>query len=207
MSLGVHRLLIWDRHYACRLDRQWTPPSDPNPTPDGHPLSKWTCTKPDLLSSSDSMQLIMGMTYSLKNMLGKLSPEHHVMDGGRASISASRKSSLAASPVDEALPSDDLLSSLMTSKETSFTYLCSKYRLLYYETGTGWKFVMLVDPTNTGPSSDLDQLLRQFYATTFLSAVIQNPSYRMAEADLARPALLSKIDEFIGSSKLLKLIS
>lgn len=57
----MSRLLVFDRNFQCRLDRISRLPSGP---PSSSP--------PEGLSEEESMQLIMGMCYSLKNMLGKL---------------------------------------------------------------------------------------------------------------------------------------
>lgn len=50
------RLLIFDRHWNCRLDRNFKPPNNDN------------------LSIEESMQLLRGSCYSLKTMLERLSP-------------------------------------------------------------------------------------------------------------------------------------
>lgn len=57
----MSRLLIFDRNFQCRLDRTSRPASVSPPS-----------SSPEGLSEEESMQLIMGMCYSLKTMLGKL---------------------------------------------------------------------------------------------------------------------------------------
>ena len=177
MSVGVYRLLIFDRHYSCRLDRSWlTPPSN---------------TDSNQLTPEDTLQLIMGMTYSLKNMLQKLSPAQPTDADNPSSPNASSSSLTYSAPFPNL-------------QDYSYTYLCSHYRLLYHESPTGWKFVMLVEPCPA--SEDLPQILPSFYANVFLRAVIQNPLYRGHEKDFGRTGLLAKIDEFITSSSKFKLV-
>lgn len=173
MSIGVYRLLIFDKHYSCRLDRSWSTPSPSR-------------SESNQLTPEETLQLIMGMTYSLKNMLQKLSPSSTSDTDGISSPKSS-----ASSLTTDSAPFPNL-------RDCSYTYLCSHYRLLYHEPPTGWKFVMLVEPCPA--SDDLAQLLPSFHANVFLRAVIQNPLYRGSEKDFGRTGFLGKIDEFIAGS-------
>lgn len=194
MTVGtVHRFLVFDKSFGCRLDRQWGPKSKDSSSSSVSPSTT------SQLSDTETMQLIMGSTYSLKNMLKKLSPSSSDLyaDGTSSKVAsppASRRSSASesapVSPIEP--PSLDF----KVPRETCFSFVTSKYRLTYYESPTGWKLVLLTDP-GTPTSGELENLMRGLYKDIFVKHVIQNPAYRMSEPTFDRPGLLLLLDEFI----------
>lgn len=179
----MQRLLVFDRAYACRLDRKWLPAGG---SPPPGPTAAGPAADAAALTDTETMQLIMGMTYSLKNLLGRLAPE----ESGAAP--ASRRDSAAASPVGEPEGSPPIT----LASEHCYTYVCSKYRLTYYESVTGWRLCLLSEPAYARPA-ELEALMRGLYNEVFVRHVVQNPAYRLSEASLERPGLLARLDEYL----------
>lgn len=201
MAIGaVHRFLIFDRGFACRLDRQWgakTSSTHSQSTQSSSPSSGSRSASSSQLSDTETMQLIMGSTYSLKNMLKKLSPSTYDGSSSKmASPSASRRTSATESA--PASPTDLQSPDFKVPRETCFSFVTSKYRLVYYESPTGWKLVLLTDPGSPG-AGELENLMRGLYRDIFVKHVIQNPAYRMSEPSFERPGLLLLLDEFVSS--------
>ncbi len=143
------------------------------------------------LSENEIMQLIMGMTYSLKNMVQKLSPEPDV----RESTSSSRKSSAVNSPTEDGSASTP---SIEIPKDICFSYMTSKYRLAYYESVTGWKLVLLLDPSNLN-NSIIEKIMKGIYQEILVKNIIQSPMFRMNEESYIRPSVLIRLDEFLAT--------
>lgn len=144
-----------------------------------------------------SEQLILGLTFSLRNMLLKLAP---VSGGTGATVSASN------SPLPDG---------------HSFVFKTSRYRLLFYEAPSGWRLVMLADAsapasaatsvaTALGPVTP-DTALRHLFGTVFLDAAVLYPlgalhtplkstqHRRIAVKNdvFARAGFLARLDSFI----------
>jgi len=212
MAIGqVYRLLILDQKFACRLDKNWpinlivpvaTAGKTQLSTSASSVQQQSQIEAGQQLSDEETMQLIMGMTYSLKNMLIRLSPAKGAADVASivSSPNASRRPS--STPSTPTTPASLTFSSPQLNwtqpSEYCFSYLASKYRLTYYESVTGWKFILLSEPLFPA-QGELEALMRRMYAEVFVKHVVQNPIYRMQnpEAGFQRPGLLAKLDEFI----------
>lgn len=59
-----------------------------------------------------------------------------------------------------------------SGKADAWTYRSSKYRLVYLEVASGWKFILLM---GLGMTTNLDSILKTFYSTVFLEWIINNP--------------------------------
>lgn len=157
------RLLILDREYRCRLDHRF--PGAPVPPPQHQ------------LTDTESMQLIMGMCYSLRTTLGKLVP------------------SGPTPPV-------------------AFSYRTDRYRLAYYETASGWHFVLLTGlgassttgsrtpstATYGGITFSLERALEAFFSTVFLPWVVRNPLLdpQVVDLDAETGSFKIKLTEFFA---------
>ena len=64
-----------------------------------------------------------------------------------------------------------------TTKESFLGYSTNKYKLHYFETPTGLKFVMLTD-TNVG---SLNDSLNEIYSKLYVEYVVKNPLYQPGE--------------------------
>lgn len=87
-----------------------------------------------------------------------------------------------------------LISRLSTksSKEGLVSYTATNYKLHFFETPTGLKFVMNTD-MNVG---DIQDVLRRVYAKIFVEYVVRNPLYRPGEP-VDSELFSAKLDEYI----------
>ena len=176
---ATQRLLIFDQKFKCRLDRQWEPAPlsrDPRKASVSSLVSspaavsagsfKALASEHTALPQEHSRQLLMGLTYSLRNMLRRLSP------------------AASTSPLDY-----------------SFDYVTSKYRLLYYEPASSWRFIMLVDAQPTTPTTNgsLESVLRTVYTDLFVEAIVRNPLVNVDSDMFDQPGFLAKLDDFLLS--------
>ncbi len=158
----VYRFLIFDRRSNCRLDRDFF--KKLSPTREGGETSKTAQPSTAELSSSETMELIIGTCHSLKSMLSRLEP---LRTGGESEAGEGEVASASSQAVGAAERGGGLARS-GGGRAVSFSYRTNKYRLHYYESATGWKFVMLTSPSS-GPvaaPSALANLAGPFFSTT-----------------------------------------
>lgn len=81
------------------------------------------------------------------------------------------------------------------SDEQFVNYRTSTYKLHFYETLTGYKFVMLTDPT----TDSLRFVLRQIYIGPFLEYVVRNPLIVMdsREHELGNEYFRASVDRLV----------
>ena len=79
-----------------------------------------------------------------------------------------------------------------TTKEGFLGYSTNKYKLHYYETPTGLKFVMLTD-TNVG---SLNDSLADIYSKIYVEYVVKNPLYQLGEW-IDSELFSSELDAFV----------
>lgn len=78
------------------------------------------------------------------------------------------------------------------------SYITPLYKLHYFETPTGYKFVMMTDPTVPEMKEDL----RKIYSDLFVDMVVKNAEYEIGSAIHSQPfdeavtSFVSKIDYF-----------
>lgn len=138
------------------------------------------------------MQLIMGMTFSLKNMMLRLAPETKSgTESGSVSAGSSRRSSQVSSPVVAS-------SGQVMRRDICFSYLTSKYRLSYFESLSGWKLVLLSEPVTLG-TADIEQAMRRLYHEVLVRQVIHSPLFRLTEASFNRPNVINQLESCIRS--------
>lgn len=151
-----------------------------------------------------SQQLILGLTYSLKNMLLKLAPIPSSSSFSNNNANASSSNTNANTTATEGY---------------SFSYKTSKYRLFYFESFTGWRFIIISDNFTTSNTINNpvygaitpETTLKVFYASIFIDFLVKYPlgtiyttekstqKHRVSvENDfLHRKGFLGKLDEFI----------
>jgi hypothetical protein len=86
-------------------------------------------------------------------------------------------------------------------KEGFTSYKTSKYRLNYYETPTGYKFVLNTDTAVTHPI--VRDLLQNIYGKVFVEYVIKNPMYAIGQP-ITCELFDSRLDEFVKASSFYK---
>jgi hypothetical protein len=86
-----------------------------------------------------------------------------------------------------------------TREDTFMSFRTSAYKLHYFETPTGFRFILLSDPT----ADSLRFVLRQIYQGAFLEYVVRNPLIGTDSAKTGRgidnDALRSAIDAYVRS--------
>lgn len=195
MGLGqAHRFFIFDRHFACRLDYKWPSTSKTSTSP----AAETKEMKDGSLSDTETMQLIMGLTFSLKNMMLRLAPEVPAgSESGPASASSSRRSSKVSSPTTTIKAEDG---PVWTRKEVCFSYITSKYRLCYFESVSGWKLVLLSDPSAASSTAEVEQVMRSLYDEVLVRQVMHSPIFRLTEASFDRPNVISRLEALLHTS-------
>ena len=82
--------------------------------------------------------------------------------------------------------------SITSAKEGLLGYTASSYKLHYFETPTGFKFVMNTD-TNVG---NIQDVLRHIYSRIFVEYVVRNPLERPGEA-VKSELFETKLDNYV----------
>ena len=82
--------------------------------------------------------------------------------------------------------------SITSAKEGLVGYTASNYKLHYFETPTGFKFVMNTD-TSVG---NIQDVLRNIYAKIFVEYVVRNPVARPGEA-VDSELFAAKLDDYV----------
>lgn len=85
----------------------------------------------------------------------------------------------------------------MSPKKGSF-YACStsKFKLNYYETGSGIRFVLC---TELG-AGDMREVLRQIYANIFVEYLVKNPLWK-AEEPITCPLFITHLNNFLDGTE------
>ncbi|KAF8597500.1 snare-like protein [Ceratobasidium sp. AG-I] len=186
--MTIYSLYIYDRHCACVFYQDWHRTRQPVPAPPGSMLSD---ISPPLDSTKSSNSAIKAPTSAVTSPRNTLSSSAGLViaynDG-----SAGAKNAPALPPKDPqqerstGLPFDEeaklvygVLLSLrhMVQKlsgrpdEAFSSYTTSVYKLHYFETTSGYKFIMLTDPA----ADALRFILRQIYTGPFIEHVVRNP--------------------------------
>lgn len=86
-------------------------------------------------------------------------------------------------------------------KDGFLSYKTSKYRLNYYETPTGVKFVMNTDTTVTHPI--VRDLLKSIYGQIYVEYAVKNPMYILGQP-IESELFGVKLDELVRGSPLFK---
>lgn len=228
----IHRFLLYDRSFNCRLDRAYPvlPASPPPPVPPvtappvPHDAEDRAPSSPDgaawhrvlvhrprfravasvdefdgLAAALDqqlqlrlsppppapvpehSQQLLLGMTFSLRNMLVKL--------GTTATTSTPTTTTT-------------------TTSGYSFNFKTSRYRLVFFEAFTGWRFILLTDTIHSLPA--LEAALPRFYEGLFCDFVVRYPLGSVLalrhgaipdDCIFQRPGFINRLDDFLLTVK------
>ncbi|GFQ64564.1 trafficking protein particle complex subunit 1 [Trichonephila clavata] len=79
-------------------------------------------------------------------------------------------------------------------KEGFLNYLTSKYKLNFYETGTGLKFIMNTDIS----AVNVRELLQRIYREVYVEYVVKNPECKMGK-EIVSEVFQSKLDKLVRS--------
>jgi len=225
----LHRLLIFDRKYNCKFDHEWL--EDVNHTNNTSNDQRRTSVAslvsaamsnsqlPLFLPSSssqqqqqqqqsstafkfynknekaeespmnkeDSRQLILGLVYSIRNMGKKMT---HSSNPSSSDLHVKG----TTNPIGE----------------YSFQYSCNKYKLIFYESITGWRFVLMLHnnnnhsttTTNSSTSSNIPNgILYDLYNSVFQECIIRNPLVDPQTDHFNRQSFINKIGEYFTAVK------
>lgn len=152
-----------------------------------------------MMSKEDSRQLVLGLVYSIRNMSRKM------IHSSTISNTNFITRTIPACPLNETnftINSNNSPFTLITggsnfpfpiAGEYSFQYSCNRYKLIFYESITGWRFVLLLHNNgNIVPNG----ILYDLYNGIFQENVIKNPLVDPQKDHFNRQSFINKIDEY-----------
>uniref|UniRef100_A0AAX7VLH9 Trafficking protein particle complex subunit n=1 Tax=Astatotilapia calliptera TaxID=8154 RepID=A0AAX7VLH9_ASTCA len=163
--MTVHNLYIFDRNGNCLY------------------YNEWNRKKQAGISKEEEFKLMYGMLFSIRSFVSKMSPldmypSHHLSICPPDSLSVHLSSCLWSLSV--------------LRKEGFLSFQTSKYRLHYYETPSGLKFVLNTDLSVTNARDTLQHI----YSNLYVELIVKNPvctSTQTLESEL----FSSRLDAFI----------
>ncbi|WVQ78768.1 hypothetical protein IAT38_000859 [Cryptococcus sp. DSM 104549] len=173
--MTIYSLYIFDRHCDCVYYQDWhrtrpvRPPPPDNFKPGVHRL------RPARQANETARESIFADKRSSGQSGG--------MNGGADGLGGGREKMPKGLPFDEesklvygvVLSLRNMVKKLSGRDEAFTSYSTSQYKLHLYECLTGYKFVLLSDPS----SDSLRFVLRQLYVGPFLEYVVRNPLVKM----------------------------
>ncbi|KZV95183.1 hypothetical protein EXIGLDRAFT_766449 [Exidia glandulosa HHB12029] len=201
--MTIFSLYIYDRHCACIYYQDWHRAKRPRPAPEGavlHAVSRAVSVSTANTTTGGLSSAFSSPRNTLASSSGIVLAVGH--DGGPTiALSPTQTNQALSSPLSPqapappppppmaALPFDEeaklvygVLLSLrnmvkkLSGRDEQFTgYRTSTYRFHIFETLSGYKFVMLSDPS----ADSLRFVLRALYAGPFVEYVVKNPLVRM----------------------------
>ncbi|KAG4095054.1 Sybindin-like protein [Neocallimastix lanati (nom. inval.)] len=128
-------------------------------------------TKNNDMKWEEEAKLVYGVVYSLRNLCRKLSTVNGV-------------------------PEKNEKEGEMEEEDRGFlSYKTNAYKLHYYETPSGLKFVICTDPR----TPNLQDMLHQIYRDIYVEYVIKNPLYQSDNDYINNELFKTKLHEFIKS--------
>ncbi|CEL60631.1 Transport protein particle subunit bet5 OS=Schizosaccharomyces pombe (strain 972 / ATCC 24843) GN=bet5 PE=3 SV=2 [Rhizoctonia solani AG-1 IB] len=193
--MTIYSLYIYDRHCACVFYQDWHRTKQPRPAPPGGMLSDVSQLVEPSKSSVEGLvkvtpQTVISPRNTLSSSTGLViaynEPSSHAKN---VPTSQSKDSQQPDKPAGLAFDEEaklvyGVLLSLRhmvqklsgRSDEAFSSYTTAAYKLHYFETMSGYKFIMLTDPS----ADALRFILRQIYTGPFIEHVVRNP---LAELD------------------------
>ncbi|KAG5456575.1 MAG: Sybindin-like family-domain-containing protein, partial [Olpidium bornovanus] len=132
------------------------------------------------MSLEEEAKLVYGVVFSLRNLVNKLSgkPLGNPVAGG----AALRRLTIPA---------------YKSSSDSFLAYRTSAYKLHYFETPTGLRFVLNTDPTvETEP---MREVLRQIYTHIYVEYVVKNPLVKIDRQLISNEYFKNELNRYIGS--------
>ena len=135
---------------------------------------EWNRNQRAQMSQSEEFKLVYGLIYSIKSFSAKLSPREQFVSYF-----------LLSSP--------EILTTIYR-KEGFIAYKTNAYKLHFFETPTGLKFVLNTDPM----VGNIRDVLRYLYSHIYVDYVIRNPLHAPG-LDIANPQFVSNLQRYIRS--------
>ena len=162
---ALYSIAIYDRHGTPLFFREWSRPQGVKDMREEH-------------------KLMFGFLFSLKQLVGKMSPKKY------APCFTPRKKGVAfASDATH-------VSNLRVVSRGGGFHACSTsaYRLHYFETASGLRFVLTTDLA----AVDMREALRHIYAQIYVECLTKNPLYTTGEP-ISCPLFTQTLDRFTQS--------
>ncbi|KAJ1304869.1 hypothetical protein OPQ81_006003 [Rhizoctonia solani] len=188
--MTIYSLYIYDRHCACVFYQDWHRTKKPRPAPPGGMLSDVSqLVEPPKSSGDASARAPAPVVTSPRNTLSsstglviaynepsvptKNAPTPQTKDGGQLDKPTGLPFDEEAKLVYGVLLSlRHMVQKLSGRPDEAFSsYTTATYKLHYFETMSGYKFIMLTDPS----ADALRFILRQIYTGPFIEHVVRNP--------------------------------
>ncbi|KAI8330705.1 Sybindin-like family-domain-containing protein [Chlamydoabsidia padenii] len=174
--MTIHNLYIFDRHCQCIYYQKWTHQAKSNT---GGSVNGNSINSTSQTGTTTSSRL--GLTTSSRLSQSNNTSSNTTNEDRSSSYTMTQQSGLAAGSVisieEEAklvygviLSLRNFVRKLSNSQDGFISYRTSTYRLHYYETPTGLKFVMNTDPTTEG----MRPVLKQIYVQLYVDFVVKN---------------------------------
>ncbi|KAH9929521.1 snare-like protein [Epithele typhae] len=183
--MTIYSLYIFDRHCACVYYQDWHRTVRPKGAVEGGMLpavyaAVYPAATPDSLYNQRGSLATSGVVVAVNESGDSTAPaQTPLLQHAPSPIAPMPPPPTAALPFDEeaklvygvVLSLRNMVKKLSGKDEQFVNYQTSTYKLHLYETLSGYKFVMLSDPT----ADSLRFVLRQLYAGPFLEYVVRNP--------------------------------
>ncbi|KAF8653588.1 hypothetical protein AX16_003866 [Volvariella volvacea WC 439] len=185
--MTIYSLYIFDRHCTCVYYQDWHRTKRPKPAVEGGLLPAVSYA----VSPASELPSNVGSAYNSprNTLLSSTGVVVAVNEPPSTPSPLSQAQSPQPSAPSSALPFDEeaklvygvilslrnLIKKLSGKDEQFVNYRTSTYKLHLFETQSGYKFVMLSDPT----ADSLRFVLRQVYVGPFLEYVVRNPLVTM----------------------------
>lgn len=159
--MAIYCLYIFDRHCECIFYTEWTR--------SGHSKSGSTGSQGSMTTSTLS---VIDNASKNKSSDHKRTTQLTGQGGGTGTGNNLERSEEAKLVYGVVFSLRNMVRKLTENKDDTFlSYRTSAYKLHYYETPTGLKFVLMSDPH----SDNLRLVLRQIYMSFYVEYVIKNP--------------------------------
>ncbi|KAH7339897.1 snare-like protein [Rhizoctonia solani] len=188
--MTIYSLYIYDRHCACVFYQDWHRTRQPRPAPPGNMLldvsqlieppksygdAHTRASAPVVTSPRNTLSSSTGLViaYNEPSASTKHAPAPQVKDSGQSEKHTGLPFDEEAKLVYGVLLSlRHMVQKLSGRSDEAFSsYTTATYKLHYFETMSGYKFIMLTDPSVDA----LRFILRQIYTGPFIEHVVRNP--------------------------------
>ncbi|KAG8746650.1 TRAPP subunit bet5 [Ceratobasidium sp. 414] len=188
--MTIYSLYIYDRHCACVFYQDWHRTRQPRPAAPGSVLADISPTVETIKPSGNAVAkpppaTIVSPRNTLNSSAGLVIAYNDAVGGAKPAPSVPPKEA-AGQERSTGLPFDEeaklvygvvlslrhMVQKLSGRPDEAFSsYTTSSYKLHYFETTSGYKFIMLTDPS----ADALRFILRQIYTGPFIEHVVRNP--------------------------------
>jgi len=184
--MTIYSLYVFDRHCACIYYQDWHRTKRPKLAVEGGILpavSRAVFTPPQSRGNVVSSTGFNSPRNALSSTAGVVVAVNETSAQPLTPIQQTSSATQSSLPFDEeaklvygvVLSLRNMIKKLTGRDEQFVNYRTTSYKLHLYETLSGYKFIMLTDPS----TDSLRFVLRQIYIGPFIEYVVRNPLVRM----------------------------